>query len=94
MHRYTDILLHHVIYFETDFITFELFLEIQNQDSKLSLTINKKKLSSDENLHIRLNRTARDEFWVFIKTEYPELSKIPTLKFIPYEMAFSFFTVI
>ncbi|XP_008190240.1 protein FAM200A-like [Acyrthosiphon pisum] len=57
-------------------------------------------LSSDENLRIKFNETTSDKFWISIKSEYPELSKIAVSTLLPFattylcEMAFSALTVI
>ncbi|XP_008178224.1 protein FAM200B-like [Acyrthosiphon pisum] len=57
-------------------------------------------LSFDENLRIQFNETISDTFWISIKSEYPELSKIAISTLLPFattylcETAFSALTVI
>ncbi|XP_022168645.1 protein FAM200A-like [Myzus persicae] len=57
-------------------------------------------LSADENLRIKFNETTSDKFWISIKSEYPELSKVAVSTLLPFattylcETAFSALTVI
>lgn len=70
--------------------------------SELSLVMNEEliELSSDENLRIKYNEITNDKFWISIKSEYPELSKIAVSTLLPFattyvcETTFSALTVI
>ncbi|XP_025415580.1 zinc finger BED domain-containing protein 5-like [Sipha flava] len=41
-------------------------------------------LSADENLRIKFNETTSDKFWISIKLEYPELSKVAVSTLLPF----------
>lgn len=77
-------------------------INLNEMDSELSLNIKEKliELSTNENLRIIFKENSIDKFWIIIKSEYPELSKIAISTLLPFastylcETAFSALTVI
>lgn len=95
-----DIILVHLKNLENNFNTrFEKFPEkklgwirnpfsinINEIDFELSLVIKEEliELSSDENLRLKFNEMTSDKFWIYIKSEYPESSKIALSTILPF----------
>jgi len=59
---------------------------MNEMDSELSVVMKEEliELSSDKNLRIKFNEMTSDKFWISIKSEYPELSKIAVSTLLPF----------